>query len=164
MSGAPASARGRGGRRRAQMLTGAVPLSRVPQGVDPDSALPGEAAPLAWTAARGPVTDDEALGVLRRRRRLELAQQPKRSGAELRPVPDELPSEDARKVGVMFRLPPYYVALANARAELEETNLTAILEEALIKYARGRPSSPPSVRRRLQSLFDTVVQRGDLPG
>src|SRR5215207_1977445 len=109
MSGPSAAAGGRGGRRRAQILTGAVPLGRDPQGVDPDSALPGEAAPQTWTAARGPVTDEEALGVLRRRRRLELGQQPRRSGAEHRPVPDELPDEDARKVGVMFRLPPYYV-------------------------------------------------------
>jgi hypothetical protein len=143
------------------MLTGAVPLSRVPEGIDPDSALPGEAAPLTWTTGRGPVTEEEALGVVRRRRRLELGQQPKRLGAGHRPVPDELPAENAKKVGVMFRLPPYYVALANARAELEDTNLTAILEEALIKYAQGRPSSPPAVRRRLQALFESVVQRGD---
>lgn len=138
---------------RRRMVTSKSVLTRRPDGVDESEALPGELEPLAWTPNRGPVTEAEALGVLRRRRRNELSQAPKRVGAKRPEVPDELPPEYARKVPVVNRFPARYLAMAHARAEIEGTNLTAILEEMLVKYATGRPSRPQTVSRRLLSLY-----------
>ncbi|GGO98024.1 hypothetical protein [Wenjunlia tyrosinilytica] len=139
--------------RRGRMVTTKPAMTRRPEGVDEEEALPGELEPLEWTAGRGPITEEEALGVLRRRRRNELAQAPKREGAKRAEVPSELPAEQARKTPVVNRFPPRYLALAHARAEVEGTNLTAILEEMLVKYATGAPTRPETVRRRLLSLY-----------
>jgi hypothetical protein len=135
------------------MVTTKTAMTRRPEGVDESSALPGELAPLEWTPGRGPVTEEEALGVLRRRRLNELAQRPKREGSRRPEVPDELPASDARKTPVVNRFPARYLALAHARAELEGTNLTAILEELLVAYANGTPSRPETVHRRLLALY-----------
>ncbi|GHE07334.1 hypothetical protein [Streptomyces alanosinicus] len=128
-------------------------MTRRPDGVDEDGALPGELEPLQWTPDRGPITEEEALGVLRRRRRNELSQAPKRQNAKRPEIPAELPPEGARKVPVVNRFPARYLAMAHARAEVEETNLTAILEEMLVKYATGKPTRPQTVSRRLLSLY-----------
>ncbi len=139
---------------RRRMLSTKVAAVPAPSpDVDEAEALPGELEPLEWTAKRGPVTEEEALGVLRRRRRNELAQAPKREGAKRAEVPSELPPESARKVPVVNRFPPRYLAIAHARAELEGTNLTAILEEMLVKYATGAPTRPETVSRRLMGLY-----------
>ncbi|WP_369201011.1 hypothetical protein [Streptomyces sp. PU-14G] len=132
--------------------TKAVPVSPS-EAMNDTSALPGEWEPLQWSRGRGPVTEDEALGVLRRRRRNELRQAPKREGAKRAEVPTELPAESDRKIPVVNRFPPRYLAMAHARAEVEGTNLTAILEEMLVKYAMGKPTRPQTVSRRLLSLY-----------
>lgn len=146
-----ASAQTRAQRRR--MLAAKAAMANRPEGVDESEALPGELEPLEWTPERGPVTERETLGVLRRRRRNELAQAPKREGAKRAEVPTELPDADARKVPVVNRFPPRYLAMAHARAEMEGTNLTAILEEMLVEYATGTPASPETVGRRLRALY-----------
>ncbi|GGN67287.1 hypothetical protein GCM10011579_039680 [Streptomyces albiflavescens] len=135
------------------MVTAKAAMTRRPEGVDEAHALPGELEPLEWTPNRGPITEQEALGVLRRRRRNELNQAPKREGAKRPEVPSELPAEDSRKVPVVNRFPARYLAMAHARAEVEGTNLTAILEEMLVKYATGKPTRPQTVSRRLLSLY-----------
>ncbi|MGW0704887.1 hypothetical protein ACWD4G_02740 [Streptomyces sp. NPDC002643] len=135
------------------MVTSKAALTRRPDGVDEEQALPGELEPLEWTPNRGPITEAEALGVLRRRRRNELSQAPKRQGAKRPEIPSELPPGDARKVPVINRFPARYLAMAHARAEVEGTNLTAILEEMLVKYATGKPTRPQTVSRRLLSLY-----------
>lgn len=112
-------------------------------------ALPGELKPLEWSPDRGPITDDEALGVLRRRRRVELAGPPKARGRRS-PVPAELSSPDAPRKPTMFRLPPRLLARAHARAELEAVPLTTIVEELLAGYAAGAPQHPDQVRDRLR--------------
>ncbi len=113
-------------------------------------ALPGELKPLPWDPERGPITDAEALGVLRRRRRVELAGAPKSRGRRS-PVPAELPGPDAPKRPTMFRLPPRLMARAHARAELEQVPLTTIVEELLAAYADGVPQAPEAVQARLQA-------------
>lgn len=112
-------------------------------------ALPGELKPLPWSPDRGPITDDEALGVLRRRRRVDLAGAPKSRGRRS-PVPAELPGTTAARKPTMFRLPPRLVARAHARAEMEQVPLTAVVEELLAGYADGIPESPDTVRQRLR--------------
>lgn len=139
---------------RRRMVATKVAMTRRPDGLEEEDALPGESEPLEWTPNRGPITESEALGVLRRRRRNELTQAPKREGAKRAEVPTELPEEDARKVSVVNRFPPRYLAMAHARAEVEGTNLTAILEEMLVKYAMGKPTRPQTVSRRLLSLYN----------
>ncbi|OIV39154.1 hypothetical protein BIV57_02150 [Mangrovactinospora gilvigrisea] len=141
------------------MVTAKPAMARRPEGVAEDEALPGELEPLEWEANRGPVTEDEALGVLRRRRSNELSQAPKRAGAKRAEIPTELPPEEARKVSVVNRFPPRYLAMAYARAEIENTNLTAILEEMLVKYATGSPTRPETVKRRLLSLYSRKQER-----
>lgn len=111
-------------------------------------ALPGELKPLAWSEGRGPITDEEALGVLRRRRRVELASASK-DGSRRNPVPLELPPAGAPRKPTMFRLPPRLLARAHARAELEVVPLTTIIEELLLAYADGSPEPPRSVHERL---------------
>ncbi|MDA5282534.1 hypothetical protein [Streptomyces sp. Isolate_45] len=68
-------------------------------------------------------------------------------------MPTELPAVGDRKVPVVNRFPARYLAIAHARAEVEGTNLTAILEEMLVKYATGKPTRPQTVSRRLLSLY-----------
>lgn len=109
--------------------------------------LPGELKPLDWRSDRGPISDDEALGVLRRRRRVELAGQAtrgRRAG-----VPDRLPDHRAPKKPTVFRLPARALARAHARAELEGVPLTAIVEELILAYADGAPQEPELVQERL---------------
>lgn len=113
-------------------------------------ALPGELKPLDWFPGRGPITDDEALGVMRRRRRVELAGQPKSSGRR-DGVPQELPAQSAPKKAAVFRLPARTMALAHARAEMEGVPLTAVLEEILVAYATGDPQRPDDVQQRLRA-------------
>ena len=113
-----------------------------------EDALPGELRPLEWTPGRGPVTDAEALGVQRRRRRVELAGRPKRPGRRAG-VPDALPPAGAPKVSSIFRLPARALARAHARAEMEGVPLTTVLEEWLTAYADGTPESPDAVGERL---------------
>lgn len=115
-----------------------------------EDALPGELKPLPWVPGRGPITDEEALGVARRRCRVELAGQPKTSG-QRSSVPDELPAQCAPKKAAVFRLPARAMAVAHARAELEGVPLTAVLEEMLVAYATGAPQPPEEVHARLRA-------------
>lgn len=118
-------------------------------------ALPGELKPLTWSDERGPITDDEALGVLRRRRRVEAASVSRTGGDRAargpRAVPDRLPAADAARQPTMFRLPPRLLARAHARAELEAVPLTTIVEELLAGYADGVPQEPSAVHDRLRA-------------
>lgn len=133
----------------AAAATEPLPLGRVRE-PRRNEALPGELKPLEWSADRGPITDEETLGVLRRRRRVELAGPPKASGRRS-PVPAELPSADAPRKPTMFRLPPRLLARAHARAELEAVPLTTIIEQLLVDYASGRPQPPKEVHERLRA-------------
>jgi len=100
--------------------------------------LPGEDGPLDMRYGGEPITADEALGVARRLARKELAVG--RRNTKL-VVPEELPPVTIAKTSHIFRLPPRSVAYARARAEMEGTTLSAIVEEALDAYGRGVPGS-----------------------
>ncbi len=113
-----------------------------------DEALPGELKPLDWFEGRGPITADEALGVMRRRRRVELAGVPKSRGRRAG-VPDDLPAEGGPKKASVFRLPERTMAYAHARAEMEGVPLTTVIEEMLREYAAGVPDAPDVVEERL---------------
>lgn len=113
-----------------------------------DEALPGELKPLDWYDGRGPISADEALGVMRRRRRVELAGVPKSRGKRAG-VPEELPAAVGPKKASVFRLPERTMAFAHARAEMEGVPLTTVIEEMLRDYAAGDPDSPEDVERRL---------------
>ena len=113
--------------------------------------LPGEDGPLVWERDRGPVTEDEALRVARRRRRAELARAPK-TDRPREGVPEVLPDTNAEKRSFTFRLPERHVLFAQARAELEGVPLTAVVDAALREYAEGRPWEPSAVERRMEGL------------
>lgn len=113
-----------------------------------DEALPGELKPLDWYEGRGPITADEALGVMRRRRRVELAGVPKSRGKRAG-VPSELPPAVGPKKASVFRLPERTMAFAHARAEMEGIPLTTAIEEMLRAYAEGAPEEPEAVHARL---------------
>lgn len=123
-----------------------------------EQALPGELKPLTWHEGRGPITDAEALGVLRRRRRVELAGPAKAPGRRAG-VPDELPHRAAPKKPTVFRLPARALARAHARAELEGVPLTAIIEELILAYAEGAPEQPALVQARLTGKGLTTHRR-----
>lgn len=107
--------------------------------IDEHNPLPTEAAPAPMVWGRGPITDDEALGVARRLARIELAHG--RQNTKLT-VPDELPAEDAPRVSSLFRLPPRTMAFVKARAEAEGVTVTDVVRAALAAYAGGRPGTP----------------------
>lgn len=100
--------------------------------------LPGELAPLEYIDGRGPITEQEALGVARRFARKEIANGRRNTKIT---VPDALPNEGENKTSHIFRLPPRDVAFAKARAEMEGLSLTAIVEAAIHAYAHGAPTS-----------------------
>lgn len=131
-------------------------MMKRPRGLTDSDAYPGEARPLKYEPGRGPVTDDEILGVMRRRARLELAASPKRAGATRKEIPAELPSIHARKEPVMTRLPPLVTAAARARAEIEELNLAALLEAFLAEYASGTPRPPEEAREHVEAVLNEL--------
>lgn len=105
-------------------------------------SLPGETAPLQFELGRGPITEDEALGVARRHARREITMGRLNSKTV---VPDVLPAEDANRVSSIYRLPPRVVAVAKARAEMEGDTMTAVIERLLREYAAGTPTAPSAV-------------------
>jgi len=162
---------GRAGRRSPQFRSG--DLTRRP----PEEAgdLPSDEATLRYEPGRDtPVTADEALLVLRRRRRAELVRQyaeadaksmkaagkPATLAAALEDpaeMPTKLPPWNVRKVPVQQRLPQPLHALAVAHAEIEGSNLTAEIEMLLWKLVRQPPRDPQVVRAEyLEYLRETV--------
>jgi hypothetical protein len=155
-SGSPTHRESTGPEERSRRRVRRGPYSPTVDPLEPsgDDALPTETSPVPWEPGRGPITTEEALGSLRRRRRAEHA----RSGKGEDELPPELPAKDAPKLAMVTRQPPYHLAFAHARAEAEGTNLTAVIEEFLITYSRGRPQDPETVRDRQFSLFRRSYQ------
>lgn len=100
-------------------------------------ALPGEFEPLTWQPGRGPVTAEEALGVERGKQRA--------GGKTEQELLQELPSDEEKKETASFRLPARVMLFAKARAQVERTSLTAVVQAALTGYARGIPQEPEAV-------------------
>lgn len=95
--------------------------------------LPGEATPVPMRYLGDPISEAEALGVARRlARRTD------------RPVPDELPTDDAPSILGAYRLSPRVLAFTRARAEAEGVTVTDVVRAALAAYAVGRPGSVTS--------------------
>jgi hypothetical protein len=138
----------------------------------PGDALPGELAALERRARRTkPVTEQEALGVWRRKKRADIANglaggdrkvldRLVRKGlpAEAEEgVPDELPGWDSKKIVLTMRIHPRLRALADALAELEGTNLTSLVELALWKLVNSPPRDPATVEREFDEMLDNTV-------
>jgi hypothetical protein len=139
----------------------------------PGAALPGELAPLAAHRRRTkPITEQEALGVWRRKKRADIAtelaegddkklQRMAQKGLPAeheQRVPDELPGWDSKKVVVTMRIHPRLRALVDALAELEGTNLTTEVELALWKLVNGPPRDPAAVRQEFEEMLaETVI-------
>lgn len=81
---------------------------------------------------RPPITDAEALHSLRRHTRVQ-----RTAGRGTGPLPSELPEPGTKKSSHIFRLAPRDIAFARARAELEGSSLTAVVEAAITAYAHG---------------------------
>lgn len=101
--------------------------------------LPGETGPVAMVWSRGPITNEEALGVARRLARAELARG--RVNARMT-VPEVLPAPDAPRVSSIFKMDPRMMAFVRARAEAEGVTVTDVVRAALQTYATGRPGTP----------------------
>jgi hypothetical protein len=165
---------GRRGRRRIQPRpVGAYPgVSRDLVIAARGEALPGEDGPLRWEQGRDhPVTDAEALGVWRRKKRAEIAKdladgdekalkKLARQGlpaAHEAQVPQQLPAWDSKKVPVTMRMHPRLRAMVDALGELEETNFAAEVELALWKLVTGVPRDPDEVRRELADMISSTI-------
>lgn len=160
---------GRRGNRRIHVASGDPTRDGAVAIIPPlGRALPGEAEPLKPRRGRNaPVTEAEALGVMRRKRRAEVAKQ--HYGAQLPPdvvegglpeeleaeVPGELPGWTTKKVPVTFRLPPRLRAYIDALSELEGANFAAELELALWQAVQQPPRSRQQMR---QLLIDYTAQ------
>ncbi|MEU7823084.1 hypothetical protein [Catellatospora sp. NPDC049133] len=135
----------------------------------PQPALPGEEGPLVAGPGRAhAVTEEEALGVLRRRRRHDLAE--RYDGADRESlaaaglpadleheVPAELPKWNSRKRPFTLRLPERLRALADAHAELEGTTFNALVELALFELIEQAPRTPEELRERyLRMAMETA--------
>lgn len=144
---------GRRGQRR-RLRSGPTDRSHlypdVAQAVPEDQALPGELRLLAYAPGRThPVTDEEALGVARRKYRTDIA-----SGKErVDPLPDALPPHDTQKASVHTRLAARVVSLMQARAELEGTNSANVLDEYALRYALGVPENPQEAGQRQREFL-----------
>jgi hypothetical protein len=103
--------------------------------------LPGEEYPLPMRKGGHPITDAEALGVLRRNTRNALAKRTKRTEGDEPVIPTELPDPTVEKVQG-FRLPARLLARMAARAEMEGRSLTAVAERLFGAYASGSPGTP----------------------
>lgn len=86
-----------------------------------------------------PVTEDEALGYARHLARLErdYGRSTKRPAPE---IPDELP-EAGRRIPAAYRFDGRLLSLARAKAAIEQTTVTAILEDALAGYVAAPPDA-----------------------
>lgn len=149
--------------------------------VDPSHALPGENAPLLAEPDRTePVTDEEALGVLRRRKAAALSRQYQTSdpadiaAAGLPPtleealaerLPRALPPWTESKEMVTIRLSPQLWALLYAKFELEGSwdNFAMMVETFMYEAARSPIASRAEVAERRQRMLDETVysQPGD---
>jgi hypothetical protein len=121
------------------------------------NALPGEADELVWQPGRTwPVAEQEALGLLRRNERLDMI---RRSGGEVdeSQLSDELPGWDLAKEQIGVRLTKRLRILAYALAELEDSNFTELVEDALLERILGAPRDPKGVAARRQELLDMTL-------
>lgn len=148
------SSDGRAGRRR--IVRGPTARGRglgrvttVPEG----DLLPGEIEPLVWQPGRDhPVTEAEALGVVRRRERI--AAEKKEQEPQLT---ESLPDWNAPKAKQILAFPPRLYWLAVALAELEGTNWAAATEELWLERISRAPRDPKIVEQRQQELLDSTV-------
>lgn len=156
-----AKADGRSAGRRLHHKVPGDPTRRDPSLIvaAPPPVLPGESAPLEWAEGRAePVTEEEALGVLRRQRRYDLAE--RYDGADTAALraaglPDELeeqvpiglPCWSDTKPRVTQRFPPRLWAMLEALAELEGTNVTSLMELTLYERSRQAPRGPARFNR-----------------
>jgi hypothetical protein len=121
------------------------------------NALPGEAEELAWKPGRTwPVTEQEALGLLRRSERLDMI---RRTGdaVDESQLSDELPGWDLAKEQIGVRLTKRLRILAYALAELEDSNFTELVEDALLERILSAPRDPKAVAARRQELLDLTL-------
>lgn len=155
-------------------------LPRWRHALPPAGSLPGEAAPLVFEPGRTrPVSVDEALGILRRKRRREIIEQyanavgdPAASQAlaaagypatveEALANPEtmieQLARFGSRKLLVNFRFPPQLKALADAAAELAGTNVTAMTELLWWQFLQGAPMGPQEFVDRTADYLQATV-------
>lgn len=124
-------------------------LDPVPEG----PLLPGEAAPLVYEAGRThPVTDEEALGTLRRLARLKA----QHMGVEPE-LPEALPSPLAVQEKVVLNLSPYVKALLTAHALIEGTNFARLMEGLALERLQQPPREPALVRRHHEELLEQLL-------
>lgn len=97
----------------------------------PMSALPGEFSPLTARTGGSPATEEEALGVMRRRAR--------ESGNAV-PSALPLPSDPSQIISVRVSN-PRVVAVARATAELEGRTLNDAINDFLASYSASAPQS-----------------------
>jgi hypothetical protein len=160
------------------LLNGKLP--KWPYSVPPTGTLPGERHPLQFGKGREhPVTEAEALGLVRRRRRLELVEKyaatvgdavktaalletgaPRTLAEALSDVellPAELPPWTASKGSFTLRLPTAGKALMDASAELAGSNFTTMTELLWWQYLKQAPLSPAEVEDLLaEYLAETL--------
>ena len=100
----------------------------------------------AWDGStpRGPATADEALVMVRRSNSEGLGRR-RGSGADAPIVwPDAVPgASDSRQMGA-WRLDPEALAYAKARAAIESTTLSAVIDRLLRQYAAAAPGTWPT--------------------
>ena len=162
---------GRAGRRSPQFRSGDL-TRRSPEAA---GDLPAEDAALVYEPGRDtPIAQEEALRVLRRRRRAELVNKyadadPDALAAAGLPatlaealedpelMPTSLPAWNVRKVPVQQRLPQHLHALVMAHAEIEGSNLTAEIEMLLWKLVQQPPRDPAIVRTEYMEYLRATV-------
>ncbi len=155
----PARKDGRVGNRRLRASGADATVKDPSQIVAVKNGLPGENEPLTYRPGRTePVTEAEALGVIRRRKRAEL----KKRGVPPRKMDEQLPTELAKwsdaKEPATLRYQPRLRALADAHAEIEGTNFSALIEELLTAHILKPPRDPGEVRLTQERLHAATVK------
>lgn len=155
-------------------------LPRWRHELPPAGSLPGETTPLLYKPRRTrPVSVDEALGILRRKRRREIIEQyanavgdpgaldalaaagfpatVEEALANPEMMFEALPGYGSRKLLVNFRFPPQLKAMADAAAELAGTNVTAMTELLWWQFLQGPPISPQEFTDQTADYLQATV-------
>jgi hypothetical protein len=118
-------------------------------------ALPGENEPLSYRPGRGQITEEEALGVLRRRQRAIMKS---RLGiVDESKVASEFPPWTSVKELSTFRMSPALKALSEALAEVEGVSWSSLMEVLVWERLQSPPRGPAAAARAVNAMLRETV-------
>ena len=137
-----------------------------------DDPQPGEVESLRYERGRGPITDDEALAVLRKNTARSLARKYREADlAALRKagapetyedalralLPQELPAWDTNKELKSYKLATRLMAKIAALAEVQDVSETTLIELLLWRASKEPPKEPAALDAEYAQMMSETV-------